>query len=75
MPHEFELTANEVVLYHEDDRLIIVPMECSRPLSEVLGSLSTLDVDFPKITDPPAQPEDHLQIPCPGEFSQQAPLR
>ena len=58
IPREFELTANEVVIYREDDRLIIVPVECSPSLAEVLATLSPLDEDFPDIQDPPAQPED-----------------
>ena len=60
IPREFEMSANEVVIYREDERLIIVPIERSPALAEVLGSLSPLDVDFPEIEDPPAQPEDHL---------------
>ena len=60
IPREFELSANEVVIYREDERLIIVPVERSATLAEVLASLSPLDVDFPEIKDPPAQPEDHL---------------
>lgn len=60
IPREFEMSANEVVIYREDERLIIVPVERTPTLAEVLNSLSPLDVDFPKIKDPPAQPEDHL---------------
>ena len=60
IPREFEMSANEVVIYREDERLIIVPVERSPTLAEVLGSLSPLDVDFPEIKDSPAQPEDHL---------------
>ena len=52
------MSANEVVIYREDERLVIVPVERSPTLTEVLGSLSTLEVDFPDIKDEPAQPED-----------------
>ncbi len=60
IPREFEMTAHEVVIYREDERLIIVPVAHSPTLAEVLDSLSPLDVDFPEIRDPPAHPEDHL---------------
>ncbi len=60
IPREFELSANEVVIYREEERLIIVPVERSRTLADVLASLSPLDVNFPEIQDPPTQPEDLL---------------
>ena len=60
IPREFEMSAKEVVIYREDERLIIVPVERSPTLAEVLGSLSTLEVDFPDIKDQPVRPEDLL---------------
>lgn len=60
IPREFELSADEVAIYREKDRLVIVPVDRSPTLAEVLASLSPLDVEFPDIKDPDAQPEDLL---------------
>ena len=60
IPREFEMTAQEVIIYREDDRLIMVPVEHSPTLAEVLDSLSPLAVNFPEIKDPPTQPEELL---------------
>ena len=58
IPREFELAADEVVIYQEDRRLVIEPVERSPSLSEVLSRLRPLDEDFPSIDDPPAKPEE-----------------
>ena len=58
IPREFELAADEVVIYQEDRRLVIEPVERSPSLSEVLSRLLPLDEDFPSIDDSPAKPEE-----------------
>ena len=58
IPGEFELAADEVVIYQEDRRLVIEPVERSPSLSEVLSRLLPVDEDFPSIDDPPAKPEE-----------------
>jgi len=60
IPREFELTAEEVVIYREDDRLVVEPVRRAPTLAEVLSRLTPLDEDFPTIADPPAHPEDTL---------------
>ena len=60
IPREFELAADEVVIYREDHRLVIEPVERRPSLAQVLSRLKPLDEDFPEIDDPPAQPEDLL---------------
>ena len=58
IPREFELAADEVVIYREDHRLVIEPVERSPSLADVLSRLPPLDEDFPSIDDPPAKPEE-----------------
>lgn len=58
IPREFELTADEVVIYREDDRLAVEPVRRVPTLAEVLSRLTPLDDDFPTIADPLAHPED-----------------
>ena len=60
IPREFELAADEVVIYQEDHRLIIEPVERRSSLAAVLATLKPLDEDFPEIDDPPVTPEDPL---------------
>ncbi|MCY4550504.1 MAG: AbrB/MazE/SpoVT family DNA-binding domain-containing protein [Defluviicoccus sp.] len=60
IPREFELAADEVVIYREDRRLVIEPVERRPTLAEVLSSLEPLDEDFPEIDDPPTKPENPL---------------
>lgn len=60
IPREFELAADEVIIYSEDDRLVMVPVERPPSLAEVLSRLAPLEEDFPDIADPPARPEDLL---------------
>ena len=58
IPREFELAADEVVIYQEDRRLVIEPVERRPSLAAVLATLEPLDEDFPEIDDPPTEPED-----------------
>lgn len=60
IPREFELAADEVIIYREDDRLVVEPVRQAPTLAEVLARLTPLDEDFPTIADPPACPEDTL---------------
>lgn len=60
IPRELELSTNELVICRDEERLILVPVDSSPSLAEVLASLAPLDVDIPEIQDPPAQPEDLL---------------
>ncbi len=57
IPREFELAADEVAIYREDDRLVMVPVKRKPSLAEVLSRLAPLEEDFPAIADPPAEPE------------------
>ena len=60
IPREFELAADEVVIYQEDHRLIIEPVERRPSLAQVLSGLKPLNEDFPAIDDPTTTPEDTL---------------
>ena len=60
IPREFELTADEVMISREDDRLVIVPVHQPPSLAEVLSRLGPLDEDFPNTADPAAKPQDLL---------------
>ncbi len=60
IPRELELAADEVMIYREDDRLVMVPVGRSSPLAEVLKRLVPLKEDFPEISDPPVKLEGLL---------------
>lgn len=60
IPRDFELAADEVIIYREDDRLVVVPIQRSPSLADVLSKLTPLDVEFPDIADPATEPEDIL---------------
>ena len=60
IPREFELTADEVMISREDDRLVVVPVQQPPSLAEVLSRLRPLDEDFPNIADPATKPQDLL---------------
>ena len=60
IPREFELAADEVIIYREDDRLVVEPVPRVPTLATVLSRLTPLDEDFPPIADPPVRPEDTL---------------
>ena len=57
IPREFEMAADEVILYREEHRLVIEPVERTPTLAEVLAGLAPLDEEFPSIDDPPVKPE------------------
>ncbi len=58
IPREFELAAEEVVVYRDQNRLILEPVDRTPSLAEVLARLSPLDEEFPVIEDPPVEPEE-----------------
>ena len=58
IPREFELTADEVVICREEERLVVEPVMRAPTLAEVLSRLTPLDDDFPTIADPLAHPAD-----------------
>ena len=58
IPRAFELKADEVMIYREDSRLIVEPVERRPSLAEVLSRLRPLDEDFGDLDDPPTRPED-----------------
>ena len=57
IPREFELDADQVMIYRENDRLVVVPVDRSPTLAEVLSRLTPLEEDFPDIDDTPVEPE------------------
>ena len=60
IPREFELAADEVIIYREDHRLIVEPIKRTPSLAQVLSQLTPLEESFPSIDDPPSGPEDLL---------------
>lgn len=60
IPREFELSADEVLIGREGDRLVVVPVQKHPSLAEVLSRLKPLDEDFPNIPDPATKPQDLL---------------
>ena len=48
IPREFELDAEEAVIYREDDRLVIEPVR-RKGLLATLASLHDLEEEFPNI--------------------------
>ena len=60
IPREFEMAADEVIIYREDDRLVVVPVKRKPSLADVLARLAPLEEHFPGIADPPAKPEQLL---------------
>ncbi len=57
IPREFELPGTDAIIRKEGQRLIIEPVP-PKSLLAVLGSLPTLEEDFPAIEDDPATPAD-----------------
>jgi antitoxin VapB len=55
IPREFELPGEDAVMRKDGDKLIIEPAP-PRSLLAVLATLSELDEDFPRISDPPPSP-------------------
>lgn len=60
IPREVELADDEVIVYRSDDRLVVEAVRRAPSLAEVLPTLADLQEDFPKIPDPPSEPEDIL---------------
>lgn len=58
IPREFEIAADSVTIYQQDNRLVIEPVERTPSLAEVLAGLVPPDVDIGPIEDPPAEPEE-----------------
>ena len=59
IPREFELVADEVIIYQEESRLVIEPVP-RRSLAEVLATLEPIEEGFPAVDDPPVRPERPL---------------
>ena len=57
IPREFELAADEVIIYRDDHCLIVEPVQRTPSLSQVLSQLKPLEERFPPIDDPPTDPE------------------
>lgn len=60
IPREFELMADEVIIYREGSRLVIEPVTRRPSLAEVLATLEPIEEDFPVVDDPPVRPEQPL---------------
>lgn len=60
IPRDFEFAVSEVVIYKDDDRLIVEPLTQPPTLATVLATLKPLTVDFPETPDPVVDPEDIL---------------
>ena len=54
------MAVDEVILYREDHRLVIEPVDRVPTLAEVLSGLEPVDENFPSIDDPPVKPESLL---------------
>ena len=60
IPREFELGADEVLVYREQNGLMLVPIDKRPALADVLSRLEPLEDEFPNIADPVTTPEDPL---------------
>lgn len=60
IPRDFELAADEVIIYRDDNCLVVEPVERTPSLSQVLAQLKPLEERFPPMDDPPSDPEDLL---------------
>ena len=58
IPREFEFPEDEVIIHQEGGRLVVEPVRRAPSLAEVLSNLEPLEEDFPRIADPPFEPED-----------------
>ncbi len=57
IPREFELPGDEVIIYQDGTRLILVPVEKKRDLRQILNGLQAIDFDS-EMVDMPSQAED-----------------
>ncbi len=60
IPREFEFGADEVLVYREQNGLMLVPVDKRPALADVLSRLEPLEDGFPTIADPVTTPEDPL---------------
>ena len=60
IPRALELETDEVIIYREDHRLVMEPVERRPSLAQVLSRLEPLAEDFGDLDDPPTRPEDPL---------------
>ena len=60
IPRDFELAADEVIIYREDHFLVVEPVQRTPSLAQVLSELKPLEERFPPIDDPPSDPENLL---------------
>ena len=60
IPRDFELAADEVIIYREEHCLVVEPVQRTPSLPQVLSQLQPLEERFPPIDDPPSDPEDLL---------------
>ena len=60
IPRELEISADEVLIYREDNRLVLIPVERAPTLAEVLSELTPLDEELLPVADPATEPEDPL---------------
>ena len=47
-----------MVIYRDDDRLILQPVPRMPSLAQVLAKLEPLDEEFPEVADLPTEPRD-----------------
>ena len=59
IPRELELPGNEAVIYRDGLRLILEPVP-RRSLLSVLDTWQSIDIDWPEVVDPSAEP---VEIP------------
>ena len=57
IPREFELAADEVIIYRDHHRLVIEPVTRTPSLAQVLSRLTPVKDRFPRIGDPLPRPE------------------
>jgi antitoxin VapB len=57
IPRDFELPGEDAIIRKDGQRLIIEPAP-PRSLLAVLATLPSLDEDFPRLEDSPAEPVD-----------------
>lgn len=58
IPRDFELAADAVIVWRDEDRLILEPLERAPSLATVLAGLESLEEDLAPIEDPPSTPEE-----------------
>ena len=56
-----------VILYREDDRLVVEPVKRKRTLAEIFPQLEPIAEEFPEIPDPPVRSEDILPMEEPAD--------